>query len=125
MTPSFGGLYLFGEAVHIEHTPNANAQQIAAFFGVTGVQSMTGGGRGRAFMIQGVLPGLNPALCVEAELYLLQFADGIARSLIDTVGIVWPNVVFHAEYQRVGGFLVNCTGGGWLLPYRCVMHGLT
>lgn len=125
MIPTFGFSAIFGTAVSIEHTPNANAQQVAAFFGVSGYQTLTGGARGRAFMVKGLLPGINPGACVQAELLLLQYADGIARVLIDPMGVEWPNVVFQGQYQRAGPFMVNCSYGGWVLPYKAVLNGLT
>ena len=125
MTPYYGGFPVFGLAVSIHHVPNANAAQVAQFFGVAGVQAMDGGGRGRVFEVQGLLTGASPAGCVSSELFLLSFADGVARTLTDTTGISWPNVVFRGEYQRTGKFMTNCSGGGWLLPFRCVLHGLT
>lgn len=124
-TPTYGGSAVLGICCHINHIPNANASQIAAFFGVQGVQSMDGGSRGRVFEVSGILLGQTPAGCIASEILLLSYADGQARTLVDTTGVAWPNVVFRAEYSRTDKFMLNCTLGGWLLPYRCVFHGLT
>jgi len=124
MTPTFGGAAIFGVATSVSHVPNATAAQEAAFFGIQGVQSLFGGTRGRAFEVSGVLSGDSPAGCVAAEILLLSYADGIARTLIDTTGTAWPSVVFHGQYQRTGPFAVAGGNNGWILPFRCILRGL-
>lgn len=124
--PTYGGSAVFGKAVTVSHVPNANAAQVAAFFGVVGVQAMDGGGRGRVFEISGLMTGGDPAGCVASELLLLTYADGIARILVDTTGTAWANVTFKGEYSRTGKFMTDCTSpGNWVLPYRAIFHGLT
>lgn len=125
MTPTYGGFAIFGVATSVEHIPNANAQQIAAFFGVQGVQSLMGGGRGRAFGIDGLLVGSTTAGVRAAESALLTYADGLARTLTDTTGSVWPNVVFHAEYQPTSKFMSIPSLGLWGMTYKAVFRGLT
>jgi hypothetical protein len=106
------------------HTPHACAQQVDAFFGVPGNISLFGGSRGRTFMIQGVLTDIGIFELNADEALIHSFADGIARTLIDTRGQTWLNVVFLDEFQPdpVGP---RPTDVGWCLPYRLVMHGLT
>lgn len=125
-TPTYGGVALFGKSVSVKHNPNANAAQIAAFFGVNNVQTLDGGSRGRVFEITGCLYGATPAACVFAEQFLLSFGDGIGRTLIDTTGLPWSDVVFKREFTRQGQFMKDCTFPfGWILPYSCLFYGLS
>lgn len=124
MNPSFGGVFLFGTACHVVHSPQTIAQQKGSFFGVTGMTSLYGGGRGRLFEITGVLVGKDLTAVMGAESALLSFADGIARTFIDTQGRAWPNVIFEGEYTPSADG-PKSTDFGWCLPYRCILHGLT
>ena len=125
MTPTLGGYALFGVAVNVNMNPNANAYQLASFFGVQGVQGMDGGQRGRVFEITGVLVGETPAYVVAGATQLSSYADGVARIFQDTTGTAWPNVVYRNEFQWTGKFMEALNLGGWCRPYRCVLHGLT
>ena len=132
-TPTFGGVPIFGTAVHIEQVPAQAAQQVEAFFGVPGLLSVFGGTRGRTFQVQGVLFDVDlPTLNADEDVFTPgvsgSMADGIARDLFDTRGRTWSNVVYLGQFQpdpmgpRPG---VWPGGGGWILPYRAVFHGLS
>jgi hypothetical protein len=121
---TYNGVNIFGSAVRFQHVAHPRAQQVNAFFGVSGTQVLDGGGRGRSFFIQGVLVAPTIAGLGLAESGFASFADGVARTLIDPRGQVWKNVVFKGE------FVPDPRGpkpasGGWALPYRAVFHGLT
>lgn len=124
MNPTFGGVFLFGVACHVVHTPHPAAVQRAGFFGQDGVTSLYGGSRGRTFEVAGVLVGGDLPGAIAAEGFLLSYADGIARTFVDTQGRAWPNVTFEGEYHPSPEG-PKATDFGWCLPYRCVLHGLT
>lgn len=124
MNPSIGGALIFGTACHVVHLPHPVAQQKNGFFGVTGMTSLFGGGRGRVFEVTGVFVGPDLPTVIAAEAALLTYADGVARTFVDTQGRTWPNVIFEGEYQPDSDGPKN-TDFGWCLPYRCVLHGLT
>ena len=124
MNPSFGGTFLFGTACHVVHIPHPVAHQKDGFFGVTGMTSLFGGGRGRTFEVAGVFVGPDLPTVIASEGALLAYADGIARTFVDTQGRTWPNVIFEGEYQPSSEG-PKSTGSGWCLPYRCILHGLT
>jgi hypothetical protein len=121
---TYGGSNIFGAAVRLQHVARANAQQENTFFGVTGTQTLYGGGRGRTFLITGVLVGGTLATLNAAESMFEDFADGIARPLTDPRGRTWPNVIYKGEFvpDPKGPYP---TLDGWALPYRAVFHGLT
>lgn len=124
-TPSLGGSAIFGLAVNVNHIPNANAAQVAQFFGVEGVQSMDGGKRGRVFEVQGCMVGLNAAGVQAAAAILESLADGVARTFIDTTGTAWGNVVYRNEFAWQGPYFLLCDGTGRRgRAYRAVLHGL-
>ena len=124
MNPSFGGSSVFGTACHVVHVPHPVALQRDGFFGVTGMTSLFGGGRGRTFEVTGLLVGSDLPSVIVAEGALLACADGIARTFVDTQGRAWPNVIFEGEYQPSAEG-PKPTDFGWCLPYRCILHGLT
>ena len=61
MNPNFGGSSIFGTACHVVHSPHPVALQKDGYFGVTGMTSLYGGGRGRTFEVTGVLVGTDLA----------------------------------------------------------------
>lgn len=132
-TPTYGGVPIFGQAVHIEQVPAQSAQQVEAFFGVPGMLSVFGGSRGRSFQISGVLFDFDiPSLNADEDVFTPgvsgSLADGVARTLLDTRGRSWANVVYMGQFQpdpmgprpAVCGF-----GAGWALAYKAVFHGLS
>jgi hypothetical protein len=132
-TPTYGGIPMFGLAVHMQEVPAACAAQSDSFFGVPGMLSVFGGTRGRSFQISGVLFDLDiPTLNSDEDLFTPgvqgSMADGIARPLFDTRGRTWANVVYLGEFQadpmgpRPGAWAGTT---GWVLPYRAVFHGLS
>jgi hypothetical protein len=132
-TPTYGGVPIFGTAVHIEQVPMQAAQQLEAFFGVPGLLSVFGGTRGHTFQISGVLydvdlPTLNVAEDVFTPGVSGSVADGIARPLADTRGRTWANVVYLGQFTPDPNGprpAVWSGSSGWALPYRVVFHGLS
>lgn len=125
--PTYDGSAIFGSCCKVQHIPAANAQQVDAFFGLTGTTTLFGGGRGRAFTISGVLfeadvDGLNAD-----EALIMSYADGIARVFVDSRGRSWPGVIFKGEFTTDAmGPRPAVSGGnsGWALAFKCVLHGL-
>ena len=109
------------------------AQQQEAFFGVPGMLSVFGGSRGRTFQISGVLYDIDlGTLNADENVFTpgvdSSVADGIARTLFDTRGRSWSNVVYLGQFQPdpMGPRPAVWAGsGGWALPYRAVFHGLS
>ncbi|WP_165072129.1 hypothetical protein [Paludisphaera rhizosphaerae] len=119
----YDGFPLFGSAVCCRMVPDANAGQAAAYFGIPGVQSIDGGGRGRAFFISGVFTGATTLDIRAAEAALDSYGDGRPRVLIDTFGTSWANVIYKREYQP-GNRLLFLPDGGYALDFKCIFRGL-
>ena len=132
-TPTYGGVPIFGTAVHIEQVPMQAAQQLEAFFGVPGLLSVFGGARGRTFQISGVLFDVDlPTLNLDEDVFTPgvngNVADGIARPLADTRGRTWANVIYLGQFTPDPNGprpAVWSGSSGWALPYRAVFHGLS
>ena len=85
-TPTYGGLPIFGLAVHIEQLPQQAAQQLDAFFGVPGWLSVFGGTRGRTFGIQGVLYDIDlPTLNTDEDIFTPGVSGSVADGIATTV----------------------------------------
>jgi hypothetical protein len=89
---SFGRVNIFGTAVSIVTADNPREKQINAYFGLSGLESLDGGLRGRVTHITGLLYGNSALLLAAVEGQFRSFNDGIARTLVDTLGTSWPNV---------------------------------
>jgi hypothetical protein len=116
---------VFGYASNVLHSPHPNAQQMNAFFGINGRQTLLGGSRGRTFMISGVFAGSSFYDITNAEAALLSYADGRLHTLVDNLGRSWQNVIFRGDYQPFAQGPRPLAGGGWCLPYNCVLEALT
>lgn len=73
--------------------------------------------------VAGILGGKDIPSLLAAEASLLAYADGIARTLVDHVGRVFRNVIFHGKYvpSPEGP---KWTDDGPCLPYHAVFYGL-
>ena len=121
---TYDGSNIFGAAVQFQQLAHPNAQQINTFFGVSGTQSLYGGGRGRMFLIKGILVGPTMQDLNASEAVFDSYADGVARTLVDPRGRAWPNVIYRGEFipDSRGPY---ATANGWAMPYKAVFHGLT
>ncbi len=90
--PSYGGTNIFGTAVSMATTDNPRERQINAFFGLSGLESLDGGLRGRNTLATGLLYGGSSVELATVESLFRSFNDGVARPLIDTLGVAWLGV---------------------------------
>ncbi len=118
------GNAVFGAAVRIVHAPRPAAIQMNEYFGLSGRQALYGGARGRSFQVSGVFEAATVAGLAALENDLLAYADGQPHVLVDTLGRVWPSVVFPGEYTSSPMGPTPAAGGGWCLPYTLKLEGL-
>jgi len=95
----YGGESIFGVCTSFVPSFEPTAEQLNAFFGVNGVQAIHGGERGVTVLISGVFFGLTEGDVVNQEGLMLSYRDGIARTLVDNFGRVYPNVLLTSTYQ--------------------------
>jgi len=103
---------VFGEAVTIHHVPHVTTQHAGASVG-------------RTFQISGVLSAPDIPTLNAVEATLLSYADGLPHTLVDNRGRSWFNVIFGGVYVPSSQGPCPVASGGWCLPYRLVMSGLT
>lgn len=89
---SFGGLNLFGTAVSMVTSDNPRETQLNAYFGLSGLESLDGGLRGRFTHVTGLLYGSSSFALAAAESLFRSYNDGVTRPLIDTLGVTWQSV---------------------------------
>jgi hypothetical protein len=113
---SFGGTNIFGTAVSMTTVDNPREKQLNAFFGLSGLESLDGGSRGRVTHVTGLLFGGSPAFLANVEVRFRSFNDGITRPLVDTLGITWPNV--RLESFQPEGRIRQSPGGMLFRSYK-------
>ena len=113
---SFGGSNIFGTAVSMVTVDNPRAKQINAYFGLSGLETLDGGSRGRITRATGLLFGQSPALLAAAEASFRSFNDGMARVLVDTLGVSWQNVRLDSFEPQ--GRIAQSAGGTFFRSYQ-------
>src|SRR5689334_1561156 len=113
---SFGGTNIFGTAVSMITADNPREKQLNAYFGLSGLESLDGGSRGRVTHVTGLLYGNSAASLVSAESLFRSFNDGIVRPLVDTLGMAWPNV--RLESFQPQGRIRQSPGGILFRSYK-------
>jgi hypothetical protein len=89
---TYNGFAIFGSAVSMSTADNTRESQTNTFFGLSGLETLDGGFRGRLTRVRGVLSGISALGLAEAEGLFRSYNDGVARLLVDTSGTAWPNV---------------------------------
>jgi hypothetical protein len=90
--PSYRGVNIFGYAVSMVRAANPAVTQENHFFGLSGVESLSGGLQGRYTEVRGLLYGVTAADLNAAELLFESNVDGRIGDLEDQYGNVWPFV---------------------------------
>jgi hypothetical protein len=114
--PSFGGVNIFGTAVTMSTIDQPRAKQVNSFFGLSGLEALDGGARGRFTDVSGLLYGASPALLAAAETTFRSFDDGVARLLVDSLGTSWQNACL--ESFRPMGRVRQSPFGVYFRAYR-------
>jgi hypothetical protein len=113
---SFGGVAIFGTSVTMTTLDNPRAKQVNSFFGISGLETLDGGARGRFTDASGVLSGSSSMMLAAAEAMFRSFNDGVARPLVDTLGTAWANV--RLESFQPFGRVKQSPYGYYFRPYR-------
>lgn len=93
---TFNGVNLFGVAVVMNRVSNPAARQENAYPGLSGVESLTMGLRGRFTIVTGRLYGATVADLNVAEITFESYVDGAAYILVDDYLNTWTNVVLES-----------------------------
>ena len=114
--PSFGGVNIFGTAVTMSTADHPREKQINSFFGISGLETLDGGMRGRTTTVSGVLYGNTSAALSGAEMLFRSYNDGVARILVDTFGTAWASV--RLEVFQPAGRVKQSAYGAFFRPYQ-------
>lgn len=106
---TYGGVNIFGTAVSMVTSDNPREKQVNAYFGLSGLEALDGGLRGRVTTVRGLLFGASPLQLSAAEGAFRAFNDGEARTLVDTLGTAWPLVRLES-FQPLGRVLQSPGG---------------
>lgn len=116
MPATFGGVAIFGIAVKMSPNIAPRAGQEIEYAGITGIEHLDLGGRGRVTSIRGILSSVDIPTLFAAKTQLESFHDGVPRVLVDTWGQTWANVLlgspqFPEGYRSAGarGFYIAYT----------------
>lgn len=109
---TYNGSSIFGYGVQINTVTNPLAVQLNAFFGLNNQQLMMGGLRGRYTTVQGVLYGSSAANLNTAIGLFESYVDGVARTLVDTFGNAWPQVILE-RFEPFGKIRQHADGSYW------------
>lgn len=88
---SFAGVDL-GVAVSMQSAPNPPEAQVNAYPGVNGLEVLNLGTRGGTTTLSGRAFGTTAADLATAEGLLRALVNGQVGTLVDTLGVSWPNV---------------------------------
>ena len=113
---TFGGAAIFGTAVSMTTVDNPRRQQLNAFPGINGRESLDQGLDGRYTIVSGVLYGGDGPTLNFLENLVRSYNDGVARVLVDTAGNAWPYVKLES-FEPEGRMRVVAGSGQVYRPY--------
>jgi len=99
--PSYGGVNIFGMAMTMSTADHPREKQVNSYFGLSGLETLDGGARGRVTEASGVLIGSTPVSLATSESTFRSYSDGLTRVLVDTLGVAWSNVRLET-FQPIG-----------------------
>lgn len=115
--PSLDGVAIFGLAVSMATADNPRSQQVNTYFGLSGLETLDGGLRGRVTAARGRLVGTTPAALASAEGTFRSYNDGAAHTLVDTFGVTWINVKLDS-FEPQGRVQISNAAGGGVIYHR-------
>ncbi len=119
---SFDGVFIFGDSVRMVIPEAQRVAQVNHFFGLSGAELLDGGFRERITSVSGILSGINAAAVADVRDTFRSYVDNIARTLVDTTGAVWPDVVM-LEFSP-GERIIPDPWLGYILHYTAKLRHL-
>jgi hypothetical protein len=108
----FNGVNIFGETVSMRTSDNPRALQQNAFAGVSGVEGLDHGSRGRFTVAAGLHAGIGLGGLAAVQESARAYRNGRAFVLLDTRGVTWLYVQL-VGFEPEGRF--RTTGAGYCL----------
>lgn len=110
--PSFNGDDIFGFAVKMTTDDNPRGAQTNAFPGVSGLEELDQGLRGRFTVVTGIHSAPDPFSLAAAQNLFRSYNDGLAYVLVDTLGNTWSPVKYDSFSPSPKIRVMNAPGGG-------------
>lgn len=121
-TPLFDGLPIFGPACVVLARRNPVGRSWSAYPGLHGRQSVHQGSRGSSALATGRLIAADvPSLRALEDLIETYLIDGAAYPLLDSGGVVWPNMIL-IDYEPTAP--MDQDENGVYRDFRAVFEGL-
>lgn len=118
----FNAVNIFGAELQMQTVDNPRAQQINAFPGLSGLESLDQGLRGRYTNCTGRLVAASVAGLAYLEEFFRSYNDGVAYVLVDTRGVTWLNVKLES-FEPQGKIRIHGGTGYVSRPYAArFMH---
>lgn len=108
--PSYNGVPLFGIGAKIRTSDNPRSVQENSFPGVSGVESLDLGMRGRITEATGLLVGDSALELANLLTQFRSYNDGNTYLLVDSLGFTWPYVRLVSFEPDPGGIMVDSYG---------------
>lgn len=106
----FNGENIFGVSVQMATADNPRATQQNAYAGVSGIETLDQGSRGRFTVAEGVHAGVGLGGLASVQEGCRSYRDGRAYTLLDTRGVTWLYVQL-VGYEPKGR--IRWAGGGY------------
>jgi hypothetical protein len=119
--PLYDGLNIFGRSVECKIVDNPRERQENAFFGLTGVESLDGGDRGRVAVVDGVLYGAYATDFGNALSLLRSYRDGVARPFVDQYGLTWQYALLD-RFEPKGRVRYDPNSWGFVQDYQATFR---
>ena len=122
--PYFNGQNIFGYAVSMTTADNPRSAQENAYPGLSGVESLDQGFRGRFTICEGILIGPDRYSVGAQENLFRSYNDGTTYILIDVYGYAWLNVKLDS-FEPQGKGLSFSGSGNAMRKYTARFRHLT
>lgn len=121
--PSYGNFNIFGRSVRMQTTKRERSEQANEYFGLTGIESLDGGGRGFITEVNGVYVAASPGDLGSLFNVLWSYSDGVARDLVDMYGLTWIYVKL-VKAGPAGKPSYDPSLNRWVQPYSATFFHL-
>jgi hypothetical protein len=114
--PTFNGQNIFGTAVRVRRNAAERAIQQNSYGGLSGVEALDMGSRGRVTTVTGRFICQDAATLNSAILLFESYVDGNSYDFVDQFGNVWPSVML-VEFNLTGELNQVFSTGAFTVQY--------
>jgi len=119
--PSFNNTAIFGIGVVMPTGDDERGRQVNEYPGRHGVEVVDLGSRGRTTEVSGTHVEFSVAGLIFVQGVFRSYRDGIAYTLVDTAGRIWPGVLCE-RFNPTGAIMRG--NNTYIQPYRATFRHL-